>query len=88
MKPCIPAMDRNLSFDEKRLIPDKYKGSNCGYGLQRDGRVQICPACYLLGTAGLIGFVQVPYLYADIDAEEGYAARRDRATNTVASGAN
>lgn len=89
MKPCIPAMYANLSQDERRLIEErKYKGPNCGYGIQRGRPVQICPACYLFGTAGLVGFVQVPYLYADVDAEEGYAARRDRATNTVASGAN
>lgn len=88
MKPCIPAPWNNLSSDERQLIKEgKYRGPVCGYEYGRGGN-PICPACYLLGTAGLVGFVQVPYLYTDAAPEEGYSNRRDRATDTAAAGAN
>lgn len=95
-KPCIPADWKNLSQDERGLINDlkKYKGSNCGYGYKRPGgskgsqKLSICPTCYLLGTMGLMGFMQVPYLYSDIDPEDSYAIRQDRALLSGAGGSN
>lgn len=93
MRPCIPAPWNNLSPDERSLVPyrdrpGKYRGSSCG---ERGGRGKsLCPTCYLLGAMGLVGFVQVPYLYLDSedDIEEVYQNRRDRALETVARGAN
>ncbi|MEP7199955.1 MAG: RAMP superfamily CRISPR-associated protein [Chloroflexota bacterium] len=92
-QPCIPAPRNNLSVDEQKLIDDrKYKtGGNCAYDYRnRDRNVTLCPACYLLGTMGLVGFVQTPYLYAEgnVNVEEMYANRRDRGSNRVADGAN
>lgn len=102
-RPCIPADWRNLSADEKGLLPNKggkYRGSNCGYkprpANQREerrdrGRItDICPTCYLLGTMGLLGFVRVPYLFAEAgaDPEEGYSIRYDRAIGGAAHASN
>lgn len=92
MQPCIPAAENNLSPDERRLIKEgKYKvGGNCGYDYKNRDRQFLCPTCYLLGTMGLVGFVQVPYLYVmnDANVEEMYANRRDRGSNRVADRAN
>jgi len=91
MKPCIPAPRNNLSLDEKRLIREgKYRGPNCGYDFKNKKDATLCPTCYLLGTMGLVGFVQVPYLYIsnEVNVEEMYANRRDRGTNRVADRAN
>lgn len=92
MQPCIPAAPNNLSPDEQRLINEgKYKrGGNCGYDYKNREQQFLCPACYLLGTMGLVGFVQVPYLYVtnNINVEEMYANRRDRGANRVADRAN
>jgi len=46
----------------------------------------ICPACYLLGAQGLVGFVTVPFLYADVTPYELPALRIDRGKGTVATG--
>ncbi len=92
MQPCIPAADNNLSPDERRLIDaGKYKrGGNCGYDYKNRDKMFLCPTCYLLGTMGLVGFVQVPYLYVtnEINVEEMYGNRRDRGSNRVADRAN
>ncbi|MGH9453154.1 MAG: RAMP superfamily CRISPR-associated protein [Terriglobia bacterium] len=97
-KPCIPA-DRP-SPDERRLIAqNKYReGGNCHYPCPKDtkhgGKHSLCPACYLLGAMGLSGFVSVPFLHGEGDSGlaqasgELYSAARDRAVNTVRSGAN
>ena len=49
---------------------------------------EICPVCYFMGAMGLIGFVRIPFLFADISANELYASRIDRATKTVVEGTN
>lgn len=48
----------------------------------------ICPACYILGAQGLVGFASVPFLMAvgDLKPESLYSSRIDRVTGTVASG--
>jgi len=93
MKPCIPAPWNNLSKDERALLgqkgqPGPYRGSSCGE--QRGWPKTLCPTCYLFGAQGLVGFVRAPYLYlvGEEEIEEVYENRRDRASNTVASGAN
>lgn len=87
MKPCIPTP--NLSNDERILAGEgkKYRGFSCAKG---KGKRRLCPTCYLLGAMGLVGFVQVPYLYlvSEDEIEEIYCNRRDRALNTVAEGKN
>lgn len=79
LRPCIPSTQ--LSKDEEQLINDaKYKGKGCAYRgdrSQQEPRV-VCPACYLLGAMGLVGFVNVPFLFTDISYEGLYSARLDR----------
>jgi len=88
MKPCIPSPANTLSRDEETLIREgKYRGGGCYYTL-RSKSPSICPVCYLLGAAGVSGFVRVPYLYTDVSPEELYSVRIDRATNVVAEKTN
>ena len=53
---------------------------------RKQGLHYICPACYLLGAQGLVGFITVPFLYSDIQPHELPALRIDRSTGTVATG--
>jgi CRISPR/Cas system CSM-associated protein Csm3 (group 7 of RAMP superfamily) len=83
MKPCIPSAWNNLSDEEKALINQgKYGGPACTYGQP------ICPVCYLLGAQGIMGFLRIPYLYSDIEIEELYEVRIDRALEVVAKRTN
>ena len=91
MKPCIPSAYNTLSADEKQLIgKGKFReGGGCSYSSNPRNRSEsICPACYLLGAQGLIGFVRVPYLYTNTTPEEMYAVRIDRATGVVSEKTN
>lgn len=102
MKPCVPSDKKNISKDEEKLISDgKYKGMSCHYPCDvktdpQDKRVHrcgdsphsICPACYLLGAQGLVGFVTVPFLNANVTPNDLYSIRIDRAKGTAASGTN
>lgn len=95
-QPCIPGAE--VSPDEQTLVKaGKYAGRNgschyhCDTRNRRHGNMlhPICPACYLLGCQGLIGFVSVPMLKAsNAIAHQLYSARIDRATGTVTEGAN
>lgn len=83
LRPCLPAF--KTSIEEKRLAGEKrYRDRGCSLGGDRT----ICPVCYLLGAQGLVGFVNVPFLYA----EPGYSTlpgvRLDRAFGTVVDGSN
>lgn len=83
MKPCIPSTPKNLSQEEWALIKQgKYRGAGCTYGSP------ICPVCYLLGAQGLMGFLRIPYLYSDVEIEELYEVRINRALEVVAGGSN
>lgn len=97
LQPCIPAT--KLSADEQRLVSEKcFKGSGCHYpcdigdrgrcGRHPDDAHSICPVCYLLGAQGLVGFVQVPFLFTDIRYDELYSARLERTSHTVMRGTN
>jgi CRISPR/Cas system CSM-associated protein Csm3 (group 7 of RAMP superfamily) len=90
-KPCIPSAPNTLSADERKLIErGVYRvGGGCSYSPNpRNRSAGICPACYLLGAQGLVGFVRVPYLYTDTLAEEMYAVRIDRALGVVSEKTN
>ena len=91
LKPCIPSAPNTLSADEKELIQKKKYRERGGCSYSPDPRKKsdsICPACYLLGAQGLVGFVRVPYLYTDKTPEELYAVRIDRATGVVSEKTN
>lgn len=82
-RPCLPAY--RISKEEERLVEEgRYRSRGCAY----PGDSAICPCCYLLGAQGLVGFVNVPFLYA----EPGYATlpgvRLDRVFGTVVDGSN
>jgi CRISPR/Cas system CSM-associated protein Csm3 (group 7 of RAMP superfamily) len=83
MRPCIPSPQSLLSDEESALVKGgKFRGAGCQFpGV-------ICPACYLLGAQGLVGFVRVPYLYTNAVPEEQYAVRIDRARGTVVDRTN
>lgn len=89
MKPCLPSSEKTMSEDEKELIRNgKYKGSSCHYPCRHEQKHSICPACYLLGAQGLVGFVTIPFLTANVTPNDLYAIRVDRATGVAASGTN
>lgn len=92
MKPCIPSSERTISEDERKLIESgKYKGESCAYPVRNETLTQkdyICPACYLLGAQGLVGFVTVPFLTTNILPTELYGIRIDRAKGVAAERTN
>jgi|Deesub1362A_J573_1020465.scaffolds.fasta_scaffold01072_7 CRISPR/Cas system CSM-associated protein Csm3 (group 7 of RAMP superfamily) len=96
-QPCVPGT--TLSADEETLVEKGlYSGPSCHYPCdlthgRHTGKCgemphSICPVCYMLGAQGLVGFVRVPFLFADISSDELYSARIDRATGVVAKGTN
>jgi len=95
-KPCIPVPP--TSQEEKRLIEaGRYRDRSCSYGRTdrgrhgdgREGRAKtICPVCYLLGAQGLVGFVNVPFLFAEPGYQNLYSSSIDRASGTVKTGTN
>lgn len=86
MKPCIPSSSNLISKDENELISKgKYKGESCRYPRQNE---YICPACYLLGAQGLIGFAITPFLNSSLIPSDLYSIRIDRAKGVVAEKSN
>jgi CRISPR/Cas system CSM-associated protein Csm3 (group 7 of RAMP superfamily) len=85
LQPCMAAT--RLSEGEEALKgAGKYRG-HCTYPLSGQAH-GICPACYLLGAQGLVGFVKVPFLWCDLGPDALYSARIDRSSGTVAQGTN
>ena len=83
-QPCIPST--HFSSDEQRLIGEgRYRSRACRYPANNEG---ICPACYLLGAQGLVGFVSVPFLFTDVSYDELYSLRLDRASHIKVDGTN
>lgn len=82
-QPCIPST--KPTRDEERLIREgRFRRSACRY----PGNDGICPACYILGAQGLVGFVSVPFLFTDVSYGELYSTRLDRTRRTVVQGTN
>ncbi|HEC88433.1 MAG TPA: hypothetical protein ENI52_03860 [Thermoplasmata archaeon] len=91
LQPCIPTT--RLSSDEQELVnKQKYRGQACHYPCKpqqcEEKTHTICPVCYLLGAAGLNGFLRVPFLYSDVSAGELYSASIDRAKGVIKEGTN
>ena len=89
MKPCIPSSESTLSDEERKLISTRIfrAGGSCLFS-RRNKSSSICPACYLLGAQGLVGFVRVPFLMTDVTPEELYSVRIDRAAGVVSERTN
>lgn len=97
--PCIPST--RISREEELLVyqQKRFRGSACTYesdsrkkrhdkNLQRSP-LTICPICYLLGASGLVGYVNIPFLFSNVRLEEElYSASLDRATQTIRGSAN
>lgn len=85
MKPCMAAT--SVSTGERALLDEGKYRKNCTYPLSGDP-LSVCPACYVLGAQGLVGFVKVPFLWCDPSPDALYSARIDRSSGTVAKGTN
>jgi CRISPR/Cas system CSM-associated protein Csm3 (group 7 of RAMP superfamily) len=85
LQPCIPSA--KYSPDEQTLIDNKrFRSQTCKYPSKNQS--SICPICYLLGAQGLVGFVNVPFLFTDVTYESLYSARLERTSHTVMHGTN
>jgi CRISPR/Cas system CSM-associated protein Csm3 (group 7 of RAMP superfamily) len=83
-QPCLAAT-RPSPAEQQLTGSGRYRQS-CTYSERQQG--QICPACYLLGAQGLVGFVKVPFLWCEVSPDTLYSARIDRSSGTVAQGTN
>lgn len=97
LKPCIP--DAHPTKAEQELRGNKYRWNNCEVQVDenrinfskkdRGNKLGICPVCYFMGAAGLIGFVRVPNLTA-VDPDcivDQTCIRIDRKTENATRGA-
>lgn len=84
-QPCLAAT--RLSAAEQQLKDSGRYRQSCAYPIS-GGVAGICPACYLLGAQGLVGFVKVPFLWCQVSPDALYSARIDRSSGTVATGTN
>jgi len=84
LQPCVPA-DRPSGAEKDLIDEHRYRNGPCSYtGNQAE---VICPACYILGAQGLVGFVSVPFLVAKARTAQGlYSLRIDRATGAGPAG--
>jgi CRISPR/Cas system CSM-associated protein Csm3 (group 7 of RAMP superfamily) len=84
-QPCLAAT--RLSPAEQQLRDSHRYRQSCTYPVRQDAS-GICPACYLLGAQGLVGFVKVPFLWCQVSPDALYSARVDRSSGTVSQGTN
>lgn len=99
LKPCLVSTGKSNA--EEQLVKDgMYRQGSCEMRARlrptgvsaTDGTTarhkSICPACYVLGAQGLVGFVSVPFLMAKpgTQVESLYSSRINRATGTVTAG--
>jgi CRISPR/Cas system CSM-associated protein Csm3 (group 7 of RAMP superfamily) len=87
MLPCVSG--DGPSQHERKLIRDgKRRETCCAFDPEGPGSegAGICPACYLLGAPGLVGFVSVPFLTATRSIEELAAIKIDRQLSTTVKG--
>ncbi len=94
LTPCLTTTQPSPA-EEDLAREGNYRKKSCRLGRTEkpeteEPQTPICPACYLLGAQGLVGFVSVPFLFAEpgVKIETLYSSRIDRGTGTVAKGAN
>jgi CRISPR/Cas system CSM-associated protein Csm3 (group 7 of RAMP superfamily) len=96
IKPCIPAP--RPSKAEQELFKSGYRNKHCEIKVEED-RVEIpkennrsiglCPACYLFGATGLMGFLRIPNFWPEVGEYriDQTSIRIDRGSGTTAKGA-
>jgi len=98
LKPCIPAPKPTKA--EKELIDNgKYRKYNCEVKVDENNvkltedenkkEIGICPVCYFMGSAGIMGFLRFNNFYPDKEESiiDQTNIRIDRKTYTAAHGA-
>ena len=92
LKPCIPASKPSRAEEGLSQSGSYRVGGGCsaetGDGAVDGATATICPACYLLGAQGLVGFVSLPTLVGSMSQEELVGIAIDRSQGTVRGGAN
>lgn len=92
LKPCIPSPKPTAA--ERELVKSgKYRKKHCEIKVD-DNKVNvnengICPVCYFMGNAGLMGFLRISNFYAKHEGciVDQTNIRIDRKTGTAAHGA-
>ena len=92
LKPCIPS-PKPTKAEEELITVGKYRKQHCEIRVDdRDIKVPpdgICPVCYFMGSAGLMGFLRFSNLYPESEGDiiDQTNIRIDRNTGTAAHGA-
>ena len=92
LKPCIPS-PKPTKAEEELITVGKYRKQHCEIRVDdKDIKVPpdgICPVCYFMGAAGLMGFLRFSNLYPESEGDiiDQTNIRIDRKTGTAAHGA-
>ncbi len=92
LKPCIPS-PRPTKAEEELIRAKKYREKHCEIKVVQDnisvGDLGICPVCYFMGAAGLMGFLRFSNFYPEGEGNviDQTNIRIDRKTGTAAHGA-
>ena len=92
LKPCIPS-PKPTKAEKELITAGKYRKQHCEIRVDdKDIKVPpygICPVCYFMGAAGLMGFLRFSNLYPESEGDiiDQTNIRIDRKTGTAAHGA-
>ena len=92
LKPCVPS-PRPTKAEKELIRAKKYREKHCEIKVDEDnisvGNLGICPVCYFMGAAGLMGFLRFSNFYPEGEggAIDQTNIRIDRKTGTAAHGA-
>ncbi|ABV32671.1 MULTISPECIES: RAMP superfamily CRISPR-associated protein [Pseudothermotoga] len=92
LKPCIPS-PRPTKAEEELVNAGKYRKEHCEIKVNEEqinvGNNGICPVCYFMGAAGLMGFLRFSNFYPESEGDiiDQTNIRIDRKTGTAARGA-
>ena len=92
LKPCIPS-SRPTKAEEELIKKGKYREKNCEIKVDNEKiKIEengICPVCYFMGAAGLMGFLRISNFYSENEGKiiNQTNIRIDRKTGTAAHGA-
>jgi len=92
LKPCVPS-PRPTKAEEELIHAGKYRKDHCEIKVDDRqigvGDLGICPVCYFMGAAGLMGFLRFSNFYPEGEGAviDQTNIRIDRKTGTAAHGA-